>query len=57
MAPTVMMGGKHDLVDFKDVDLDGSACRIGIVKVRRRRACRVWAGRSVGGSTPRAQFI
>lgn len=28
------MMGKHDLIDFKDVELDGAGCRIGIVKVR-----------------------
>ena len=38
------MMGKHDLVNFQDADLDGSACRIGIVKVRG-----VWDVRSWGG--------
>lgn len=37
---TPLMMGKHDLIDFKDVDLDGSACRIGIVKVRAYIDCR-----------------
>lgn len=34
------MMAKHDLVSFQDADLDGSACRIGIVKVRVQQRAR-----------------
>lgn len=34
IGTTTTMMAKHDLVDFGDLDLDGSNCRIGIVKAR-----------------------